>query len=72
MESLKAERKFMEASSTSRYDETAAYSAMNGGKLFMKVMKKIGSRCVYFAGMEEPENGEQLAEQLAGKLRNAK
>ena len=68
MVSLRAERGFMKETGASPDDETAAYSAMNGGKLFMKVMKKIGRKCVYFAGMEEPGNAEQLARQLADKV----
>ena len=68
MISMKAERAFMKAVKATRGDEIAAYSAINGGRLFMKVMRREGQRCVYFAGMEAPENGDKLAEQLAAKF----
>lgn len=67
--SLKAERSFMIDSDMSADDEAAAYSAINNRMLFMKVMKKIGQRCVYFAGMDEPDKAEALAEDLSGKIK---
>lgn len=71
MISLKAERRFMAEANAPADDEIAAYSAINGGKLFMKAMRKIRQKCVYFAGMDEPDNGEQLAVQIADKMKAA-
>ncbi len=71
MMSFKAESTFMKALGADNNDEIAAYSAINGGRLFMKVMRRIKQRCVYFAGMDAPEKGEQLAEQLADKMKSA-
>ena len=71
MISYKAESRFMNASGASSDDEIAAYSAINGGMLFMKAMRKIRQKCVYFAGMDSPENGEQLALKIVDKMKAA-
>lgn len=68
MTSMKAERHFMAVAGISPDDEAAAYSAMNGGMLFMKVMHRAGQKCVYFAGMGDPAAPEDLAEKLAAKF----
>ena len=67
---LGAERAFVRSLGIGREDAATAFSVINSGKLFMKVMIRNGQKCVYFAGMDNPENGEQLAEQLADKVRN--
>ena len=71
MMSFRAERAFMKAAGATSSDEIAAYSAVNGGKLFMKAMSRVRQKCVYFAGMDDPENGEQLAVQIADKMKAA-
>ena len=52
-------------------DIVAALSILNGGQLLMKVMKYNGSDCVYFAGIDKPENGEALAGKLTEKIKKA-
>ena len=37
----------------------------------MKAMRKIRQKCVYFAGMDNPENGEQLALKIVDKMKAA-
>ena len=69
--SLCAERTFITEAGVSDKDETAAYSAINNRMLFMKVMKKAGQSCIYFSGMEEPHSAKELAEKLAGKLKES-
>lgn len=69
--SLEAERAFMAAIGAEDNDQAAAYSFINSGKILMKVMKYVNGRCVYFAGAEDENEGEKLAEMLARKILNA-
>lgn len=64
-----AERTYMKSLGKGPDDPIAAFSVLNAGRMLMKVMCKIGPRCVYFAGMDDPDNGDQLAEQLADKIK---
>ena len=68
MAELLAEREFIRDTGAERRTETAAYAVLNNGMLMMKVMRFIGYRCVYFAGMTASDEGASLGKSLAVKV----
>ena len=71
MTRLMTERAFMRAIGADCHDAVAAYSELEGSDIKLRVMKYVGSRCVYFSGTAPADSGIGLAQSLGDKMLDA-